>query len=50
MGTMLFQVSVTDPPTFSVVPVLLLIVATAAAWLPAWRATRVDPMNALRDE
>jgi putative ABC transport system permease protein len=50
MGTMLFQVSATDPPTFSIVPALLLAVATAAAWLPARRATRVDPMNALRDE
>jgi len=48
--TMLFQVGATDPPTFSVVPVLLMVVATVAAYLPALRATRVEPMTALRDE
>jgi putative ABC transport system permease protein len=50
ISAMLFQVSATDPPTFSIVPALLLIVALAAAYLPARRAMRVEPMTALRDE
>ncbi|HEV8336570.1 MAG TPA: ABC transporter permease [Candidatus Polarisedimenticolia bacterium] len=50
IATMLFQVSATDPPTFSLVPVLLLLVAVLAAYLPARHAARVEPMVALRDE
>ena len=50
ISSMLFQTSAADPPTFSLVPLLLLAVALLACWLPARRASRVDPMVALRYE
>lgn len=50
MATLLFNVSPTDPITFGVIGVLLVVVAVAACYLPARRAARVDPMEALRCE
>jgi ABC-type lipoprotein release transport system permease subunit len=50
MASQLFGIAPDDPATFSLVAVVLAIVALTAAALPAVRATRVDPMQALRQE
>lgn len=50
LASFLFGVKVWDPLAFILTPLLLSVVALAAAWVPAVRATRVDPVTALRFE
>ncbi len=50
MEALLFEVSPTDPPTFSLVVALLFVVSIVASWIPARRAAAVDPAIALRAE
>jgi ABC-type antimicrobial peptide transport system permease subunit len=50
MSSLLFGVEARDPGVFLTVPLVLAIVAAIAAWIPARRASRVDPIDALRYE
>src|SRR5262249_36209370 len=50
MASLLFGISATDLITFSVVPLLLIATAMLGTYIPALRATRVDPTVALREE
>lgn len=48
LGSLLFGVEATDPVTFAVVPAFLALVALAASYIPARRASRADPLTVLR--
>jgi putative ABC transport system permease protein len=50
LGKLLYGVSSTDPITFTAVAALLTLIALAASWIPARRASRVDPIKVLREE
>ncbi len=49
LSGLLYGVEPFDPTTFLVTPAVLLVVATVAALIPAWRAARVDPIRAIRE-
>jgi putative ABC transport system permease protein len=50
LAGLVYGVSTTDPLVLAAVALLLLCVALLASWLPARRASRVDPMSVLRSE
>ena len=50
LQSLLFEISPLDPASFAAVAAMLMGVAAAASWLPAWRASRVDPSITLRSE
>jgi ABC-type antimicrobial peptide transport system permease subunit len=50
MERLLYEIKPTDPSTFAAVSFLLLAIAAFACWLPARRAAKIDPMEALRYE
>jgi ABC-type antimicrobial peptide transport system permease subunit len=50
LGHLLYQVNPRDPLAFLAAFAVMILASTAACFLPAWRATRTDPMRALRAE
>jgi len=50
MTSLLFEVKPTDPLVYAVVALLLLLVAALASYLPALRAAKINPLDALRIE
>lgn len=49
LGSLLFGVSSIDPVTYIAMPAMLLVVALIASYIPAWRASSIDPIEALRN-
>ena len=50
MQTLVFETAPADPASFALGSAALLVVSVVAAWIPARRATTVDPLVALRDD
>ncbi len=50
LGSLLFEVGASDPLTFAIVPLVLILISLLAGFVPARRATRVDPLEVLRSE
>jgi ABC-type antimicrobial peptide transport system permease subunit len=50
LSSMLFEVKPLDPLTYGVVALLVMLITVSACFLPAWRASRIDPMVALRQD
>jgi ABC-type antimicrobial peptide transport system permease subunit len=50
LGDLLYQESPRDPLAFAAAFAVMIVASAAACFLPAWRATRTDPMRALRAE
>ena len=50
LGSLLFGITTSDPLTFTEVGTLLIAVAAIAGYIPAWKASRIDPMIALRSD
>ncbi len=50
MGNLLYKVSPRDPIAFGTAFIILLVVALIACFVPAWRATRIDPVQALHEQ
>jgi putative ABC transport system permease protein len=50
LKSILFGIAPTDPATYAAVAVVLVVVAAAAISIPGWRAARIDPLGALRQE
>ncbi|HET9742380.1 MAG TPA: ABC transporter permease [Terriglobales bacterium] len=49
LGNLLYRISPHDPLTFTLAAVVMIIASVASCFLPAWRATQIDPVRALRD-
>jgi putative ABC transport system permease protein len=49
MGSLLYKVSPRDPMAFGTAFLVMALASLAACFLPAWRATRTDPVRALRE-